>query len=178
MVGMPEQHWVAAIPDDRFAGERLYAFETLTVAAPSEGAAVGDPVALVAGSVIFGLGRVRSCADGELVVGYTHRLFDEPRPLPEELAPGVRRLAAPDYARLAAIVGDAGARPVRQPWLVSVALPIEAASRAEAVREFWTYVAKLGPRELPAFVWPYGDELSMQAFVLGEEANLDPEEGD
>jgi len=33
-------------------------------------------------------------------------------------------------------------------------------------------------RELPAFVWPYGDELAMQAFVLGEETNLDPEEDD
>jgi hypothetical protein len=61
-------------------------------------------------------------------------------------------------------------------WLVSVALPIEAASRAEAVREFWTFVQTLGPEELPAFVWPSGDELAMQAFVLDAEVNLDPEE--
>ena len=37
---------------------------------------------------------------------------------------------------------------------------------------------ELGPRELPTFVSPAGDELAMQAFVLGEEANLDPEEDD
>jgi hypothetical protein len=63
-------------------------------------------------------------------------------------------------------------------WLVSVALPIEAASPAEAVRAFWSYVDELGPRELPAFVSPARDELAMRAFVLGEPANLDPEEDD
>jgi hypothetical protein len=39
-------------------------------------------------------------------------------------------------------------------------------------------VRELGPVELPTYVWPYGDELAMQAFVLGEEANQDPEEDD
>ena len=53
-----------------------------------------------------------------------------------------------------------------------------ARARAEAVREFWTYMDKLGPRELPAYVWPLGDELAMQAFVLGAVTNLDPEEDD
>ena len=64
----------------------------------------------------------------------------------------------------------------RATWLVSLALPIEAGSASEAVREFWTYVDKLGPTELPAFVWPRGDELAMQAYLLGEPVNLDPEE--
>ncbi|GAB3869352.1 hypothetical protein [Dactylosporangium cerinum] len=59
---------------------------------------------------------------------------------------------------------------------MSVDLPIEAASPGEAVREFWAYVRDLGPAELPAYVWPVGDELAMQAFVLGAEANQDPEE--
>ena len=72
------------------------------------------------------------------------------------------------------------AGPVRRPG--GVVRQRRAADRgglpAEAVREFWTYVDKLGPRELPAFVWPRGDELAMQAFVLGAETNLDPEEGD
>ena len=68
--------------------------------------------------------------------------------------------------------------PERRPWLVSVAMPIEADSPADAVRQFWSYVAELGPAELPAFVWPSGDELAMQAFVLGVEANQDPEEED
>jgi hypothetical protein len=39
-------------------------------------------------------------------------------------------------------------------------------------------VRDLGPAELPAYVWPSGDELAMQAFVLGAEANQDPEEDD
>jgi hypothetical protein len=59
---------------------------------------------------------------------------------------------------------------------VSLDLPIEASTPAEAVRLFWSYVMELGPRELPTFVSPAGDELAMQAFVLGEEANQDPEE--
>jgi hypothetical protein len=61
-------------------------------------------------------------------------------------------------------------------WIVSVALPIEAASRADAVREFWAYVQSLGPAELPAFIWPRGNELAMQAYVLDAPVNLDPEE--
>jgi hypothetical protein len=70
----------------------------------------------------------------------------------------------------------------RRSWLVSIDLPIEATSAADAVREFWTYVRELGPAELPVFVSPTGDELAMQAFVLDieanrdVEANLDPEE--
>jgi hypothetical protein len=60
--------------------------------------------------------------------------------------------------------------------MVSVALPVEAADRAGAVREFWDYVRRLGPDELPAFVWPLGDELGLQAYVLDEPVNLDPEE--
>ncbi len=64
-------------------------------------------------------------------------------------------------------------------WLVSVDLPIEAESPAEAVAQFWTYLQQLGPAELPAFVSPADDELAMAAYVLGEnaeEVNLDPEE--
>jgi hypothetical protein len=63
-------------------------------------------------------------------------------------------------------------------WLVSVALPIEAESAGEAVREFWRYVESLGAGELPAFVWPRGDELAMRAYVLDARAALDPEEDD
>ncbi|CAM3357746.1 hypothetical protein STSO111631_15870 [Stackebrandtia soli] len=64
----------------------------------------------------------------------------------------------------------------RQRWLVTVSLPIEASDRADAVAQFWEYVNTLGPTELPAFVAPYGDELSMLAFVAGAETDLDPEE--
>ncbi len=61
-------------------------------------------------------------------------------------------------------------------WLVSLDLPIEAETAADAVREFWAYVRALGPDELPTFVSPSGDELAMQAMVAGEPVNLDPEE--
>jgi hypothetical protein len=67
---------------------------------------------------------------------------------------------------------------VEKPWLVSVTLPIEAESPAEAVRQFWSHVLELGPAELPAYVWPPRDELAMQVYVLGREANQDPEEDD
>ena len=67
-----------------------------------------------------------------------------------------------------------GAPPAR--WLVSLALPIEASSAVEAVREFWSYVTSLGPEELPAFVSPAADELAMRAYVMDREAALDPEE--
>lgn len=63
-------------------------------------------------------------------------------------------------------------------WLVSVDLPIEAASPAEAVAEFWSYLKELGPKELPAFVSPADDELAMRVFVAGEPHDLDPEDED
>lgn len=67
---------------------------------------------------------------------------------------------------------------VQKEWLVSVALPIEAESPAEAVREYWRYLAELGSSELPAYVSPVGDELAMTAWVADAPAPLDPEEDD
>jgi hypothetical protein len=61
-------------------------------------------------------------------------------------------------------------------WLVSVDLPIEAATPADAVASFWAYLRELGPDQLPAFVAPIEDELAMQAYVGGEPHELDPEE--
>jgi hypothetical protein len=66
----------------------------------------------------------------------------------------------------------------QQTWLVSVDLPIEAATPAEAVRRFWSYVRELGPDELPAFVSPTGDELAMQAYLADEPHDMDPEDDD
>jgi len=85
-----------------------------------------------------------------------------------------------DLAGLYPVNGDQFARltshaPAPE-WLVSVALPIEAPTRAEAVREFWSVVGELGSGELPVFVSPRGDELDLQAYVLDEPVNLDPEE--
>jgi len=61
-------------------------------------------------------------------------------------------------------------------WLVSVDIPIEAATPAEAVAQFWAYLRDLGPDQLPAFVAPIEDELAMQAYLGGEPHELDPED--
>jgi hypothetical protein len=186
---MGQEHWAGVVSEDQFATERLYARDVIAVDPGDEGVpAIGDLVALIAAAdpaVLFGLGHVIGVsASGQALVGYRTRALDEPPPLPanagfDPTRLGLRPLSAAAYGRLANIVagadaGDAG----RTEWFVSVALPIEAATRAEAVREFWTYVEKLGPRELPAYIWPRGDELAMQAFVLGAVTNLDPEDDD
>lgn len=68
-------------------------------------------------------------------------------------------------------------RPQRT-WLVSVDLPIEAATPAEAVAEFWACLRELGPGELPAYVSPADDELALRAYLGGEPHDLDPEADD
>jgi hypothetical protein len=162
----------------------------------------GDPPQL------FGLGKILSCYGESVAVAYTHRVLDEPvpSPLPPEGLPspsealpfeglpspsethrsaesasalGLAAIPAEAYERVAGQVPasrriDAD----RSEWFVSVTLPIEARSRAEAVREFWTYIDKLGPQELPAYVWPRGDELAMQSFVLGTPTIDDPEDAE
>lgn len=186
--------WAVAIPGERYEAERLFHHDTLeltgldqqTRPAPGDAALVvvdGQPPLVVA------LGRIRTAGAGEdhdpddpesddgaapLVVAYTRRVFDEPLPA-EQLVLGAAVAPVPPeiYRELA----ERMAPPTdRRTWLVSLDLPIEASSPAEAVRLFWSYVLELGPRELPAFVWPAGDELSMQAFVSGVESNQDPEE--
>ncbi|QSB07076.1 hypothetical protein JQS30_12560 [Natronoglycomyces albus] len=64
----------------------------------------------------------------------------------------------------------------RRDWLVTLSLPVEASTKGEAVRQFWSYVRSLGPSELPTFVAPYGNELDGQAYLLGVEHEQDPEE--
>jgi hypothetical protein len=211
--------WAAIVSEEMFAGERLYAFDSLDLPVASrtstgapgdvdscdvapdsvgpdnlarddsvapDGVSPGDVVALVVAGeppLLFGLGRIgaRHAAKEELAIAYTDRLFDDPLPVGDlPLGPVEEGLTELDPSLYASLAGRASAQrrgdADRSQWLVSVTLPIEAVSPAEAVREFWTYLAKLGPRELPAFVWPQGNELAMQAFVLGEETNLDPEE--
>jgi hypothetical protein len=172
MVGMAQ--WAVVIPADRWATERLFSSDTVTL--PASGPAGGDEVLLVAGDDphVVALGRVARVAPDALLVAYTRRAFDAAVPADDlKLEGAATRLEPDDFARAA---GRLGGDPDRRTWLVSLDLPIEAVSPAEAVRQFWSYVVELGPAELPAYVSPYGDELSMQAFVLGAEANLDPEE--
>ncbi|MEV4636100.1 hypothetical protein AB0J80_01990 [Actinoplanes sp. NPDC049548] len=178
--------WVVTIPADRWASERLFHHDTLSVAGSAGvSPAAGDDVLLVAGGdepsvvalgIVAGQESEKRGAHGvpEVEVAYTRRSFDQPVPadgLPR--GESVAEIDAETFRRYAGrLAGDRG----KQTWLVSLDLPIEAASPAEAVRQFWSYVLELGPAELPTFVSPSGDELAMQAFVLGEEANLDPEE--
>ncbi len=169
-------HWAVIIPADRYATERLFSHDTLTVPGAVPGSAVpDDDVLVVADGAVVALGRIRADAD-PFVVAYTRRSFDEPAPADGLTLDATWTPVEPEvYARLAARL-----RPAvdRQTWLVSLDLPIEAETPAEAVRQFWSYVQELGPGELPTFVSPSGDELAMQAFVLGAEANQDPEEDD
>jgi len=156
---------VVRVSAERYAQERLVGNAELRL----PGVPAGERVVLVAGTdppVVFGLGR----AVREGVVRYTRRLFDTPLPA-DGLVDGP--LPAERYAVLVDTAGTGA--PVRT-WLVGVDLPVEAESAAEAVRRYWSYLRELGPTELPAYVAPVGDELAMQALLVGEPAPLDPEE--
>jgi hypothetical protein len=207
--------WAVIIPADRWATERLFHHDTLTVAgSPSAKPLAGDEVLLVAGGEVpraVALGIVKDVhpgaesdagdrgaptADrpaaesdaaphgvqggdgGALRVAYTRRVFDEPVPVGELKLDVDKPVSAVEPEVFRAFARRLGADRDRRTWLVSIALPIEAINSAEAVRQFWSHVLELGPAELPAYVWPSGDELAMQAFVLGAEANQDPEEED
>jgi len=165
-------YWVLVLADDDYAVERLYANTAVPV---DERVNVDDRVVLVADGQVFGLGRAYEPGQ----VRYTHRLFDDPVPFAAAGAPGLRPLTADVYDSVTAGIGaERRVDADKRTWLVSVDLPIEAVSPAEAVREFWTYVRQLGPGELPAYVWPTGEELAMQAYVLGDVTSDDPEDDD
>jgi hypothetical protein len=170
-------HWAVRIPAERWTTERLFHHDTLTLAMTAHGVAADDEVLLIADGQVVALARAAKTDGDDLVLTYQRRSFDAPV-APQGLSPaaGVTPVTPETFRRLAAALGSAHGRD--QSWLVSVALPIEAATPAEAVRQFWSHVLELGPVELPAYVWPSGDELAMQAFVLGDEANQDPEEED
>jgi hypothetical protein len=174
--------WAAVVSGETYATERLYAFGTLTLPALPDSVAPGECVALVvadeSGPRLFGLGRFRvPRPDGRPEIAYTHRIFDAPVPVELDLPAGLSGLTTAEYERLAALIGaDRRTDADKSEWFVSVTLPIEAVSPAEAVREFWTHIDKLGPRELPAYVWPQHDERAMQSYLQGSEAPQDPED--
>jgi hypothetical protein len=187
--------WAVAMTGRRFEAERLFEHEIFDLTGldgPMRPAPGDDVLVVVEGHppLLVALGQVRSAqaeepdpddpqsGDGgqQLIVAYTRRAFDEPVPAGQLTLGGpLTPIEPPTYRQLANRLGPPADRTT---WLVSLHLPIEAASAAEAVRVFWSYVMELGPRELPAFVSPSGDELAMQAYVLGEVANQDPEEDD
>jgi hypothetical protein len=170
-------HWAVIIPDEQWATERLYHHDTLALTAGAGRVAADDEVLLLAGDQVVALARAGK-SDGESVaLTYLRRSFDAPVPPDGLVLTGdVTPVETETFRRLAARLG--AGRGTDRSWLVSVALPIEAATPAEAVRQFWSHVLELGPAELPTYVWPLGDELAMQVYVLGEEANQDPEEED
>ncbi|MFI1991316.1 hypothetical protein [Actinoplanes sp. NPDC020271] len=163
--------WSVVIPTEQWATERLFQQDVVVVRGGPAGLAPGDEVLLVADEHVVALARVEKAGE-YAALAYLRRAFDEPVPA-AELTGGP--VAEADFRRVAERLGQA---PAKRNWLVSVAMPIEAPTPAEAVRQFWSHVNELGPRELPTYVWPSGDELAMQAFVLGVEANQDPEEED
>ena len=175
-------HWAVIIPADRWATERLFHHDTVTVSGGAGPVEPDDEVLLVVGGEVVALTQAVEADGDDLVLAYLRRAFDEPVPAAElHLDEHDVRIAAVDpavFRRLAGAIGGTTAVGEKKSWLVSVALPIEAQTPAEAVRQFWSHVLELGPVELPTYVWPSGDELAMQAFVLGEEANQDPEEED
>jgi len=168
-------HWAVIIPAEQWTTERLFHNEELTLAAV--GVAADDEVLLIADDHVVALARAGKTSRDRLTLTYLRRSFDAPLPLEGLALTGeVTPVEAGIFQRLAA---GLGARPgAEQRWLVSVTMPIEAGTPAEAVRQFWSHVAELGPAELPTYVWPLGDELAMQVYVLGDEANQDPEEED
>ncbi|MEV4631421.1 hypothetical protein AB0J90_34640 [Micromonospora sp. NPDC049523] len=184
--------WAVVISDERYEAERLYHHDSVEFTGLEGGhrPANGDPVLVLrdGGSpLLVALGRVTPYGveqdrdpDGEgpgaLVVTYTRRVFDAPAEVDQLTLDGP--LTPVDPATYRALADRVGPPRDRSTWLVSLDLPIEAASPAEAVALFWSYVRDLGPQELPTFVSPAGNELAMQAFVLGVEANQDPEEDD
>jgi hypothetical protein len=187
--------WAVLLTTGRYEAERLVHHDTLelTGLADADRPRPGDQVAVLVDEPprLVALGRVAAASgqdredpddplservEAPLVVAYTRRAFDEPVPAETVALDGPVTALDPTVFR--ELADRLGPPPQRRSWLVSLDLPIEAASPAEAVRLFWAYVQELGPRELPAFVSPSGDELAMQAFVLGAEANQDPEEDD
>jgi hypothetical protein len=175
---VPMAQWAVVIPAEQWATERLFQHDTLTVpGTPGVTPEPGDEVLMLAGDAeprAVAVGTVLAERSDALLLSYRRRAFDEAAPAADlKLTEAVTALPAETFQRLTERLGG---DPDRQTWLVSLSLPIEAGSPAEAVRQFWTYVQELGPAELPAFVSPSGDELAMQAFVLGAEANQDPEE--
>ncbi|MBU2663039.1 hypothetical protein KOI35_05910 [Actinoplanes bogorensis] len=170
--------WAVIIPADQWATERLFHHDTVTVSGGAGPVSPDDEVLLVAEGDVVALAQAVPGEGDELTLAYVRRAFDAPVSAAGLALDDDARIVSLDPAVFRALAGTLGGAADKQTWLVSVALPIEAATPADAVRQFWSHVHELGPVELPTYVWPSGNELAMQAFVLGDEANQDPEEED
>jgi hypothetical protein len=163
------RYWLLALNEDEYTEQQAYEVEAVELPARPEGAADGDEVALAGPDGVFALGEVDGSA-----VAYRRRL-EEPAKTVESSA------AEAGWTELNPDVWEDLVRALPTPerrsdWLVTLSMPIEAVDKAEAVRQFWSYIRSLGPKELPTFVAPYGRELEGTSFLLGVEHEQDPEE--
>jgi hypothetical protein len=178
------RYWLLALNEDEFTEQQAYEVEAVEPSpALPDGAADGDEVALAGPAGVFALGEVEGPA-----VAYRRRL-EEPATTVETVR-AYGSAEADDQIHGATEGGwtelnpDAWEELVRtlptperrSDWLVTLSMPIEAVDKAEAVRQFWSYIRSLGPKELPTFVSPYGRELEGTSFLLGIEHEQDPEE--
>ncbi|WP_240192556.1 hypothetical protein [Glycomyces sp. YM15] len=175
------RYWLLALNDDEYSEQQAYEVEAVEPAAAlPENAADGDEVALAGPEGVFALGEVVGAA-----VAYRRRL-EAPAPTAEtervySAANDAEGLGKEAWTPLNPEVWEDLVRTLpiperRSDWLVTLSLPIEAVDKAEAVRQFWSYIRSLGPKELPTFVAPYGRELEGTSFLLGVEHEQDPEE--
>jgi hypothetical protein len=178
---MAMRYWLLVLNEDEYAEQQAYEVEAVEPsAALPEGAADGDEVALAGPEGVFALGEV----DGP-AIAYRRRLEEPEKTAESAVATELLRDSAGAVAGgWTSLTPDAWEDLVRslptperrRDWLVTLSMPIEAVDKAEAVRQFWSYIRSLGPKELPTFVSPYGREIEGTAFLLGAEHEQDPEE--
>lgn len=173
------RYWLLVLNDDEFTEQQAYEVEAVEPAAALPGLAEdGDEVALAGAEGVFALGEVDRGA-----VAYRRRLEEPVKTAGTARSEG-RADGEEEAAGWIALLPDAWedlirtlpAPERRSDWLVTLSMPIEAVDKAEAVRQFWSYIRSLGPKELPTFVSPYGRELEGTSFLLGVEHEQDPEE--
>ncbi len=169
------RYWLLLLNEDDFTEQQAYEVDSVKpVAGVPADAGDGDEVAMAGPGGVFALGAV----EGE-AIAYRRR-FEEPSEaasvaagVVDEAEEGWRPLDPQQWEELVGVLPTAERR---SDWLVTLSLPVEAVDRAEAVRQFWSYVRSLGPTELPTFVARYGQEIDGTAFLLGAEHEQDPEE--
>lgn len=174
------RYWLLALNDDEYTEQQAYEVEAVEPAGRPERVADGDEVALAGPEGVFALGEVEGPA-----LAYRRRL-EAPVKTDETAqiygsASSAESGAVEGWTELNPDAWEALVRALptperRRDWLVTLSMPIEAVDKAEAVRQFWSYIRSLGPQELPTFVAPYGRELEGTSFLLGVEHEQDPEE--
>lgn len=173
------RYWLLALQDDEYTEQQAYEVDAVAPSADlPEGAEDGDEVAMAGPEGVFALGEVVGGTAEGGAVAYRRRLEE-----PSQTAETVKVYADETLGWTAlnpesweALVRSLPTPERRSDWLVTLSMPIEAVDKAEAVRQFWSYIRSLGPKELPTFVSPYGRELEGTSFLLGVEHEQDPEE--